>query len=80
MTMKAFVCALAASGALLAAAPAYAGGVGVRVGPVGVGIGEHHHWRDDRGPYAYERDCRVMRDRTVTPSGRVIIRTRRVCR
>lgn len=56
-------------------------GVGVRVGP-GVDRGMHRHrgahrndWRRSRA-----RDCRTVRTRTVTPSGRVIMNTRRVCR
>jgi hypothetical protein len=60
-----------------------AGGAGVRVGPVGVGVGPDYGWRhrhyygDD---YAYSPGgCRVIRDRVVTPSGRVIIRTHRDC-
>ena len=36
--------------------------------------GWHEHWR---GAYAY--DCPVVRERFVTPSGRVVIRTRRDC-
>jgi hypothetical protein len=58
------------------------GGVGVQVGPVGVGVGpdywgyHHRYWRD----YAYYApDCRVIRERIVTPRGHVIFRTRRVC-
>ena len=29
--------------------------------------------------YGYASDCRVIRQRTETPSGRVIVRSRRVC-
>jgi hypothetical protein len=59
------------------------------VGPVGVEIGDggyygrdwdhgwrHRHWR---GAYAYGGDCRVIRERIVRPSGRVIFRERRIC-
>jgi hypothetical protein len=70
--------------ALIAVAPASAqvhfgagpGGVGVEVGP-----GPHPGWRRDhfRDRFAYERGCRVMYERTVTPSGRMISTTRRVC-
>ncbi len=54
-------------------------------GPVGVGVGDpyyndwgwrhrHHYWRGD-----YASDCRVIRERIVTPSGRVIYRSRQIC-
>ncbi len=67
---------------LAAAAPASAQGVYVGAGPVGVGVGvdhdygwrHRHHWRRD-----YASDCRVERERIVTPSGRVIYKTRRIC-
>ena len=83
----------AASAALLAAAsvPASAqfyvgaepGGVGVQVGPFGVGVGPRYGWHDPYwrdGYYAYGYgDCRIVRERHVTPSGRVIIKRHRVC-
>lgn len=53
-------------------------GVGVRVGP-----GHHHHRGVHRHHYRghYARgNCRTIRSRTVTPSGRVIVKTRQVCR
>ena len=61
--------------------PANAQGVDVHVGPVGAGVGVghygyHHGYRHN---YGYASDCRVIRQRTETPSGRVIVRTRRVC-
>jgi hypothetical protein len=79
--------ALAISGAA-ALTPANAQGVGVQVGPVGVGVGvdagpyrdggyHHRHWRGDS--YGYASECRVIRERTQTPSGRVIVRSRRIC-
>ena len=62
---------------------ANAQGVGVQVGPVGVGVGVGPYWD---GPYyrryhdyAYADECRVIRERIVTPSGNVIFRSRRVC-
>ncbi len=77
--------ALAITGAA-ALAPANAQGVGVQVGPVGVGVGAGPYWDDGyhhrywRGhDYAYASDCRVIRDRIETPSGRVIFKTRRFC-
>jgi hypothetical protein len=50
-------------------------------GGVHFGLGDRHDWRDrdqwrGRGAYA---DCRTIRERTVTPSGRVIMETRRSC-
>ena len=91
--MKKLLFGLAAAGALFVAAPASAqvyfgadpGGVGVQVGPVGAGVGPRY-WDDRRyrsrayrDSYAYGGDCRTIRSRTVTPSGREVIRTRRVC-
>lgn len=68
--------------ALAAAAPANAQGVYVGAGPVGVGVGvdhdygwrHRHHWRGD-----YASDCRVVRERITTSSGRVIVKTRQIC-
>ena len=62
---------------------ANAQGVGVQVGPFGAGVGvgpywngyHHRYWND----YAYAGDCRLIRERVMTPSGNVIIRSRRVC-
>ena len=55
------------------------GGVGVQVGPLGAGTGpryHHRYWHD----YAYAPgECRVIRERIVTPSGDVIFRSRRIC-
>lgn len=53
----------------------------IRAGEGGVAVGERHHgnayghesWRHHRA------ECRTIRTRTVTPSGRVIIKTRRSC-
>jgi hypothetical protein len=84
--MKKLLLAAAAAGALFAAAPANAqvylgadpGGVGVQVGPFGVGVGPNwgyrHGWRD-----AYYQDCRTVRQRIVTPAGNVVYRSQRVC-
>jgi hypothetical protein len=61
--------------------PANAQGIGVQVGPFGAGVGvydgpyHHRYWHD----YAYSPDCRVIRERIVTPSGRILFKTRRVC-
>ena len=62
-------------------AGADSGGVGVQVGPVGAGVGprfSHDRWHRAYGAYAYG-DCRTIRERVMTPSGRTIIRTQRVC-
>jgi hypothetical protein len=49
---------------------------------VGVGPywddGYHHRYWHGRD-YAYASDCRVIRERIETPSGRVIVQTRRIC-
>jgi len=90
--MKTLLAATALTAALIAATPASAqfyagagpGGVGVEVGPFGVGVGPRYdYWRGrpyTDGYYAYgSADCRVVRERIETPSGRVIFRTRRIC-
>ncbi len=94
--MKKLLLAATAAAAVVATTPASAqvwagadeSGVGVQVGPLGVGVGPRFGWHDpywrDRsvytdGYYASGSDCRVIRERIVTPSGRVIIQTRRDC-
>jgi hypothetical protein len=92
--VKRLLFAATAAVALAAAAPASAqvylgadsGGAGVRVGPFGLGVGPDYGWRDPywRGhdAYAYRAygpECRVIQQRVVTPGGRVIFRTHRVC-
>src|SRR5262245_31086192 len=82
------VAALLAGAAVPASAQFYAdvepGGVGVRAGPFGAGVGPRYGWRDpywrDDGYRAYgAAECRMVRYRTVTPSGRVIVTRERVC-
>jgi opacity protein-like surface antigen len=83
--MKRILAVIAAFAIMGAAAltAANAQGVGVQVGPIGAGVGVgpygygdgRYHQRD----YGYASDCRVIRQRTETPSGRVIVRSRRVC-
>ena len=54
--------------------------IGVQVGPFGVGIGGPY-W-DGRYYHAYDYvpgDCRLIRERVITPSGNVIFHSRRVC-
>jgi len=79
--MKKLLFAAAATVALVATTPALAGGVGVRVGPVGAGVGPSYDrgWRH-RDHYGYgAAECRTVRERIETPSGRVIFRTHRTC-
>ncbi len=87
--MKKLLFGVAAAALFAALTPANAqvymgadpGGVGVQVGPLGVGVGpdywspRHRYWRD----YAYAPECRVVRERIVTRHDHVIWRTRRVC-
>ena len=81
--------AAAAAVTVTVAAPASAqvylgadpGGVGVQVGPLGVGVGPRYDGRyyrdwDDSYNAGY---CRAIRSKTVLPDGRVVYRTRRVC-
>ena len=79
---KLLIGAVAATALAIASVPASAqfyagaddGGVGVRVGPFGVGVGPGYAWRD-----SYYDGCRIVRERTITPSGRVIVERHRVC-
>ena len=71
-----------AIGSAAALTSANAQGVGVQVGPVGVGVGPywdggyaHRYYHD----YGYADECRIVRERIETPSGRMIIRSHRVC-
>jgi hypothetical protein len=88
---KLLTAAAVAAATLVTAVPASAqfyagadpGGVGVQLGPFGVGVGPRYGWHDrdyNRGYRSYGAgDCRVIRQRIVTPGGRVIFRTRRIC-
>jgi hypothetical protein len=82
--MRKLLFATAAAAALFAAIPASAQvvygdrepGVGVQVGPFGLGVGPRYGWRG----HAYDRyDCPLVRERIVTPGGRVIFRMHRAC-
>ena len=92
--MKTLLLAGVAAATLAMAAPASAqffvgadpGGVGVQVGPLGAGVGPSydpywrgHRWRNAYNAYDYAGDCRVVRERVMTPSGRTIIKTQRIC-
>ncbi len=84
---KLLVGALAAGAIAIAAVPASAeiwagadeGGVGVRVGPLGVGVGPDYAWRDSYYRDGYYGGCRMVRERTITPGGRVIVERHRIC-
>jgi hypothetical protein len=65
-------------------------GAGVGVGPFELGVGPRYGWRDhgwrdhgwrdhDHWRDAYAYDCRVVRERIVTPSGRMIFKSHREC-
>jgi hypothetical protein len=81
--MKKLLLIAAAFAALTVAVPADAqvnirageNGVGVRVGPAPDRGVHRGNWRRSQA-----RSCRVVKTRTVTPGGRVIVKTRRVCR
>ena len=90
MSMRKIILATLAAAAVLAAVPASAqiylgagrGGAGVQVGPLGFGIGPRYGYRNYDsynydGGYAY--GCPLVRERYVTPRGRVFYRTHRAC-
>jgi len=87
--MKKLLLGLTAAAALGVAAPASAQVyLGAGPGGVEVGVGGPRHYdRDYRYGHRYRPayrayahdDCRTIRSRTVTPSGRVVVRTRQVC-
>src|SRR6185436_14146233 len=88
--MNKLVFGLVVFGVLVIAAPASAqvfigadsGGAGVQLGPVGVGVGprfsddSYYHRRGYDANAYHGGDCRLIRSRVVTPSGRVVVRTR----
>jgi len=61
------------------------GGAGVQLGPIGAGVGprfsddRYYHRRGYDSNAYYGGDCRLIRSRVVTPSGRVVFRTRQIC-
>jgi hypothetical protein len=93
--MRNIMFATLAAVAVFAAAPASAqvyfgagpGGAGVQVGPFGFGVGPRYYgYRDydyDYGYRSYDYDyaygCPLVRERIVTPSGRMIWRMHRSC-
>ena len=98
--MRKILFVMAAAATLCVAAPvgaqvfigADAGGAGVQLGPVGIGVGprfsnDAYYRRDGyeanayyNGNGSYGGDCRMVRSRVRTPSGHVVYRTRRICR
>jgi hypothetical protein len=87
MIRKLLVSAVAVGALAATAVPAsaqfYVGadpyGAGVQIGPFAAGVGPRYDPYYRGGPYAYEGGCRVIRERTVTPSGEVIFTTHRAC-
>jgi len=85
--MRMLLFSAAAAVTLFAAVPAnaqvYVGadpwGAGVQVGPFGVGVGDWRYRHGWRGDYGYYGDCRIVRERVVTPYGNVIYQSQRVC-
>jgi hypothetical protein len=92
--MNKILLAASAAAVLIAATPASAQvgfradpwGAGAQVGPFEFGVGpryERPYWRDrawdDDYAYVPRADCRRVRERIVTPSGRVIYRSHRTC-
>ena len=75
--MRKVIFGLMSVAALVVAAPAWSQDVSV-----GIGVGPRHDsdWRYRHHRFGVARDeCRVVRERIETPSGRVIIKTRREC-
>jgi len=80
-TMRTMIFGLLSVAAVVVAAPAWSQDVYVGSRGVGVDVGPRHDgdWRY-RHRYGEARgECRVIRERIETPSGRVIIKTRREC-
>ena len=92
--MRQFLFGLAAVAMIGVAAPASAQvflgadsqGAGMQLGPLGIGVGPRFHddgYRHHRGydaNDAYYDNCRTVRVRTVSRSGHVRYRMRRICR
>lgn len=76
MKFAIMVAVLAAT--VISALPASAEVV-VRAGEGGIAISERHHDARHNNWRRHHAECRTVRTRTVTPSGRVIIKTRRTC-
>jgi len=83
-TMRKVIFGLMSAAAVVVAAPAWSQDVYVGGGRTGVEIGVGPRYDSDwryRHRYGAARDeCRVIRERIETPSGRVIYKTKRECR
>jgi hypothetical protein len=87
MIRKLLVSAVAAGALAAAAVPASAQffvgadpyGAGVQIGPFAAGVGPRFDPYYRGGPCAYAGECRMIRERTVTPTGQVIFTTRQAC-
>jgi hypothetical protein len=78
--MKALLIGLTTAATLGLAVPASAQVYfGAGPGGVGVGIGAPRYYEPRAYYYGDDDDCRTVRQRVVTSSGRVIYRTRQVC-
>jgi hypothetical protein len=88
--MKKLLLIAAAFIAVSVAAPAANAQVNIRAGESGIGVrvgpshdrGVHRHRGAHRSDWrrSQARSCRVVKTRTVTPRGNVVVNTRRVCR
>ena len=80
--MRKMIFGLMSVAAIVVAAPAWSQDVyvGTRGAGVDIGVGPRHgdDWRY-RHRFGARDECRVVRERIETPSGRVIIKTRREC-
>jgi hypothetical protein len=81
--MRKLLLAVVSIAAFASAAPAFAQvHVDMDHGGLRFGVGPRHdrdYWDHDRWRGAYAYDCRIVRERIETPSGRVIFRTHREC-
>jgi hypothetical protein len=85
--MKLFLICVAAAATLVTVSPASAQ-VWFDAGPVAMRVGPPPPWARPRvveerviyRPAYYAPRCRIIRDRIIRPSGRVVIREREICR
>jgi hypothetical protein len=78
--MKALLIGLTTAATLGLAAPASAQVFfGAGPGGVEVGVGGPRYYHPPRAYYYGGDDCRVIRERIIRPSGRVVFRERQVC-
>jgi hypothetical protein len=73
--MRLLILSAAIAATVLGALPASAEVV-IRAGEGGVAVGERHH---DEGWRRSHAECRTVRERIETPSGRIVVKTRRTC-